>query len=429
LARRGGSTITLRVLAALALMSVTGLGGSLYAVAQLRATDQVYADLINNEARAMRRVSRAAILALDDSRLLLRLLVETEPSYRERLLGERDRNQRYLYDVLDEAAALMPRLQAPIASFSEQFTVLVLQSHEIEDLAMAGKLPAALEAVHRRRDPMFVELRRQMRDLVQQLEDEMQAASARAIQASQITGSRTLGVVGLGVLISLLLMAQILQRSVTRPLLEIEGRMRALQAGDVASPVPGRKRRDEIGRMSAALESFRLDAIERRRLDQAVSTDPLTGLLNRRGVASEVQCFFQKDPLMVAIAIDLDHFKETNDLFGHAAGDALLVAVARRIRTAVRPGDLVGRLGGDEFLVVLSAPVSPEVAEEVAERIQLVLHRPVVHQSRILRLGATLGVAVRGAEHDSAEAVLRQADEILVRTKKQQRGSIGRLSA
>ncbi len=154
-------------------------------------------------------------------------------------------------------------------------------------------------------------------------------------------------------------------------------------------------------------------------------TDSLTGLPNRRAVMGKlIETMTRGDPVSV-ITVDLDHFKEVNDGEGHAAGDALLQVAAGKLVEAVRPGDMVGRIGGDEFVVLLLDVSDRCVASEVAQRISTTLPRLVPYGTRLLRLGATLGVAVVPGDADEPEIVMRIADEALLRAKREGRGSVG----
>ena len=163
------------------------------------------------------------------------------------------------------------------------------------------------------------------------------------------------------------------------------------------------------------------------RAREAALTDPLTGLPNRRAAMARLADAVRSGPVAV-IAVDLDHFKEVNDGEGHAAGDALLQAAAGRLREAVRPCDLVARVGGDEFVVLLAGVSDRDVAAGVAGRISVALHRPVGHGARLLRLGATLGVAIAPDDAMEPEMVMRVADEALMRAKRGGRGSVGHAS-
>ena len=127
------------------------------------------------------------------------------------------------------------------------------------------------------------------------------------------------------------------------------------------------------------------------------STDPLTGLLNRRGMefaARSVLSNAGAGQLTSVIAIDLDDFKQINDSFGHGCGDATLVAVARCLQLGLRHSDFVGRMGGDEFLALL--PNTPAaVAREIADK----LH----HAIRSLKIVAGDAVVTASASLGSAE--------------------------
>ncbi|WP_198375023.1 putative bifunctional diguanylate cyclase/phosphodiesterase [Neoroseomonas rubea] len=162
-----------------------------------------------------------------------------------------------------------------------------------------------------------------------------------------------------------------------------------------------------------------------RRSQEAAMSDALTGLPNRRAATARLAEFIAQGQPVAVVAVDLDHFKETNDAEGHAAGDALLCAAASRLLASVRQTDLVARLGGDEFAVFLIGLDNRQIAESIARQISEALHQPVPFNGKLLRLGATLGVAVAPEDAERAEVVLRAADEALVLAKREGRGGIG----
>jgi len=106
-------------------------------------------------------------------------------------------------------------------------------------------------------------------------------------------------------------------------------------------------------RHKRALDSLRRVRIERDALRQRASTDPLTGLWNRRGLDTVLAGHLHALQPFVVAFVDIDHFKLINDRYGHGMGDAVLVRLAEDLNANVRPEDAVARLGGEEFVIVL----------------------------------------------------------------------------
>ncbi len=136
-------------------------------------------------------------------------------------------------------------------------------------------------------------------------------------------------------------------------------------------------------------------------------TDALTGCASRRVVepwlAAQVALLAPTEVVVVAY-VDLDSFKTTNDLLGHAAGDAVLVEVGARLRAAARPHDLVARLGGDEFLVAARVPRG--AAEQVASRVRAALSFSLAWDDSSIDVRASVGSATTdGCEGASLVAV------------------------
>lgn len=137
--------------------------------------------------------------------------------------------------------------------------------------------------------------------------------------------------------------------------------------------------------------------------------DPLTGLANR-AVFNDSLAEALAEPRLKAVDVlllDLDDFKEVNDILGHQAGDDMLIEVSRRLRGCVTTADVVARLGGDEFVVLLTA--CPD-ADEIAACIVRCLHVPVTISGRLLRPSLSLGVASLAQDSVGPSELLRQAD-------------------
>ncbi len=154
--------------------------------------------------------------------------------------------------------------------------------------------------------------------------------------------------------------------------------------------------------------------------------DALTGLHNRHALAQRTEALSSSArgrDRFAALYVDVDHLKEINDKFGHAAGDTVLGAIARRIETVCRTDDFVCRLGGDEFAVLLGDLHDDEQATRVAHAILERVAAPIVIDDAHVNVGASIGVALseRG-EH--ATAVLGHADQALYQAKHAGRGQV-----
>ncbi len=206
-----------------------------------------------------------------------------------------------------------------------------------------------------------------------------------------------------------------------------------------ASNVPLRPNVEKVLVMFARLigqhvERERLLAqLKRANEDLAASAllDPLTGLPNRRAMMQELPRMLaraQRDGSALVVAfIDLDGFKKINDTHGHGAGDELLESVGKRIASGRRKGDFVARIGGDEFVVL--APVPTDGAGHVAELLRASIIGQtagdyVVAGHGISYAGASVGVAVSGADTTDPDELLDAADVDMYRVKRsrQQRG-------
>jgi diguanylate cyclase (GGDEF)-like protein len=170
------------------------------------------------------------------------------------------------------------------------------------------------------------------------------------------------------------------------------------------------------------LSLHHLRTLTHKRHRQAV-TDELTGLGNRRQLFYILNDFFadNADPTtpprcLGLLFIDLDHFKEINDSFGHAAGDELLRQLGPRLGSSLRGGDALLRVGGDELaVVVMDADV--EYSRAVAERLIATLREPFSVGSVAVRIGASIGIASAPADATDAAALLRCADIAMYRAK------------
>ncbi len=173
-----------------------------------------------------------------------------------------------------------------------------------------------------------------------------------------------------------------------------------------------------------------LNRLERTRLLKSLAeTDPLTGIFNRRKAQEILEkfiCLAQNQPQPLSLVmLDLDHFKQINDRFGHSSGDKVLVAMARLLRQSLRPEDVVARWGGEEFLVGLLG-----LPETVAiERMQLVLEKLrqrvfTSDQGQQFCVSFSAGVAEFPQHGQDLMSLYRVADETLYAAKAQGRNQV-----
>lgn len=166
---------------------------------------------------------------------------------------------------------------------------------------------------------------------------------------------------------------------------------------------------------------------ERRRAEQQAhilaQTDALTGCLNRRSIGPAIDRLFAdasaSGRAVAIVMLDLDRFKQINDMHGHAAGDALLVEAANRLCAALPEEALIGRLGGDEFACAIPYPTAhPERIERLVETLIEAVARPVRFRGLDIETTITAGIATRDPNDDNnAQSVLHNADIAMYHAK------------
>ncbi|WP_166041366.1 sensor domain-containing diguanylate cyclase [Sphingosinicella sp. YJ22] len=188
---------------------------------------------------------------------------------------------------------------------------------------------------------------------------------------------------------------------------------------------------DEAGQPHGLVSALR-DVSHRRGREQELvrqaETDPLTGLLNRRGFFSGVDAVLRSHgdaPRACFALFDIDHFKKVNDSHGHSAGDHVLEEFARIARLVVRDDDLVGRLGGEEFGIFLKG-ASFDHAVMVCDRLRTTLASQLIRSPDGQAIWVTVSAGVVPVEPKmSREKLYRRADEALYRAKAAGRNQIG----
>jgi diguanylate cyclase (GGDEF)-like protein/PAS domain S-box-containing protein len=155
--------------------------------------------------------------------------------------------------------------------------------------------------------------------------------------------------------------------------------------------------------------------------------DSLTDLPNRMAFNAYLAAMLEKtasaNESFSVLCIDLDRFKEINDVFGHAIGDEVLRQVARRLEQACE-GAFLTRFGGDEFTVISAVGLQPSGAKALAERLYAAMASDIEIQGQLLRAGLTIGISIYPNDGADAATLLANADAALYRAKAEARGSI-----
>jgi diguanylate cyclase (GGDEF)-like protein len=148
--------------------------------------------------------------------------------------------------------------------------------------------------------------------------------------------------------------------------------------------------------------------------------DALTDLPNRTALAQRLDEVFEdaksQGTTFAVLCIDLDYFKEANDVFGHIVGDELLCAISRRLETAA-DGAFIARVGGDEFTVISAVGEQPSSSAALADRIIKSFSDPFEIRGQLHRIGLSIGVATYPSDGVDTAALLANADAALYRAK------------
>jgi diguanylate cyclase (GGDEF)-like protein/PAS domain S-box-containing protein len=212
------------------------------------------------------------------------------------------------------------------------------------------------------------------------------------------------------------------------PTYDANGRVSGFQG--IGRDVSARKR-DEAERIQAQRQlEMRLDTVaaEQLLLQEQANRDPLTGLHNRRYLNETLprelsRALREGDPVAV-IMIDLDHFKQINDTYGHAAGDEVLKALADLLKLESRGSDLISRFGGEEFLVAMPGMNAEQARQRVESWRTRLADTTIKAGAADIRVTLSAGLAIFPAHGDTMAALVARADEMLYRSKSEGRNRV-----
>jgi diguanylate cyclase (GGDEF)-like protein len=195
---------------------------------------------------------------------------------------------------------------------------------------------------------------------------------------------------------------------------------------DVRLPV---RRNDEIGFATTVFNEMVANLkLSQTKLEQLATTDPLTGLNNRKRVMSilgdHYKYYRRYKTEFSVLMLDVDHFKDVNDTYGHQAGDMVLKQVAELFNENLRNVDSAGRYGGEEFLVILAESGGDE-SIQAAERIRkAVANHVVIYEDQEIQVRISVGIGQIHKQDGDEQQILRRADMALYRAKNQGRNRV-----
>jgi diguanylate cyclase (GGDEF)-like protein/PAS domain S-box-containing protein len=193
----------------------------------------------------------------------------------------------------------------------------------------------------------------------------------------------------------------------------------------VARPIPGEDANStdiilagrDISKRVAAEQALQES---RHELEAQARLDALTGLANRRQfderLAHALSRSRRQTSAVALMYMDIDHFKQVNDRYGHAAGDEVLRVFGQRLSECVRSGDLVARLGGDEFVVLIEDLSAPETAEAIAAKLITAMSEGIAVEGSVLHATTSIGIAY-SVNPAVAKLLTGAADAALYRAK------------
>ena len=215
-------------------------------------------------------------------------------------------------------------------------------------------------------------------------------------------------------------LAYALTMRITDPIIEITNVVDKIADGDKSVEKLEIHRNDELGQMAAAFNKLRT---ERDTFQLESELDRLTELFNKKTMENlcrmKLKTFNENESSNIFMAfyiVDLDHFKEVNDLLGHQFGDKVLVEFAHGLKKIFRPNDCIGRFGGDEFVIIVDSLPSMEVVIRKAIQIKDIAYNLTVEgKSRFVT--ASIGIAIAPQNGRDYESLFAAADKAVYHVK------------
>jgi diguanylate cyclase (GGDEF)-like protein len=231
-----------------------------------------------------------------------------------------------------------------------------------------------------------------------------------------------------------LILSALVSRIVTGPLNVMVGAINRFSKDQVISTLP-LTRNDELGVLSRSFHDMQTLIMvhlselneSRKALDHLARHDTLTGLPNRRMFFDRLEHALansrRSGKQLAVLFVDIDHFKEINDTFGHAVGDSVLISVAILLKSSVREVDTVARLGGDEFVILLDTIDDPQHVTAIVRKLHNLFQHVMHINGHELTVYASMGVGIFPGDGKDAEELMQNADHAMYNSKKEGRNT------
>jgi len=262
-----------KAMIALGMMAACALGTAYFAVNNLIIVDRAYSDMLAQPGKAQITLSQANTTGLDLARLIFRVAEENDPERRRAAIAALPPVRQQLQEHLANAVRYYPSLAGEVEAVRAAHARGGAAAQQVEAAALAGNEARATQLYRDQYEPIALEARRLLGELVERMEATVDRYSDILTADSNAAWRNTLIAAGLGSLLATLLALFLMQAGVSKPIGLIVARMASLTQGDKDTAIPGAGRRDEVGQMADALEKFRLAAIEQDRMAAAVAAE------------------------------------------------------------------------------------------------------------------------------------------------------------
>jgi diguanylate cyclase (GGDEF)-like protein len=215
-------------------------------------------------------------------------------------------------------------------------------------------------------------------------------------------------------------------RSITNPIRQLSAQAQRIQAGDYTQAIGNRNQRnhpDEIGQLAASFNHMSQSiAVRETKIIELANSDLLTGLPNRavflQRLETAIKNIDQTGAIITVMMMDIDRFKEVNEILGHHIGDLLLKEVARRLQTVVsRESDTVARLGGDEFAILMMT-ADDEGTQFIANKVLKIFDQSIMLEGQEIIANASIGIAYHPQHGEDMNTLLSHADLAMYAAKR-----------